>query len=130
MWGEPTLYTLLCLFYACPKVSNCLSQHHSHSCFLSLALSQQHTLLFSHVPCFVLISITLLLLSHVPCFVLISITLLLLSHVLCFVSVSRRSCALPCLSMPSRLSSVFCLVQATRSCRSLHCTAIEIKVVH
>ena len=60
--------------------------------FLSLALSQQHTLLLSHCA----------LLCH-------SITLLLLSHVPCFVTASRRSCALPCLSMTSRRSSVLCL---------------------
>ena len=104
-----------------------------------LALSQQSC--FSRVPCFVSLHTLLLLsyvlcfvsavlLSHVPCFV----SAVLLSHVPCLVSASRRSCrALPCLSITplmclalsqhaTRRSSVLCLVQATRSYRSLSST--------
>ena len=46
-----TLYAMLA-YSVCsiPKISNCLSQHHSHSCFLSLALSQHHA---AYVPCLV-----------------------------------------------------------------------------
>ena len=74
--------------------------------FLSLALSQQHTLLLSHVPCFVSASrcscslMCLALSQHhaalaLSCALLcLSITLLLLSHVPCFVSASRCSCSL------------------------------------
>ena len=89
--------------------------------FLSLALSQQHTLLLSHVPCFVTASccscslMCLALSQHhaalaLSCTLLcLSITLLLLSHVPCFVSASRcfaLSCALLCLSIT--LHSISC----------------------
>ena len=79
--------------------------------FLSLALSQQHTLLLSHVPCFVSASrcscslMCLALSQHhaalaLSCALLcLSITLLLLSHVPCFVSASRCSCSLMCLAL-------------------------------
>ena len=79
--------------------------------FLSLALSQQHTLLLSHVPCFVSASrcscsLMCLALSQyhaalaLSCALLcLSITLLLLSHVPCFVSASRCSCFLMCLAL-------------------------------
>ena len=79
-----------------PKISNCLSQHHSHCCLILVAcfVTATYTLVLS---CALLcLSITLLLLSRVPCFVSASCCSLL-SHVLCFVSVvsvSRRSCAL------------------------------------
>ena len=79
--------------------------------FLSLALSQQHTILLSHVPCFVSASrcscslMCLALSQHhaalaFSCALLcLSITLLLLSHVPCFVSASRCSCFLMCLAL-------------------------------
>ena len=79
--------------------------------FLSLALSQKHTLLLSHVPCFVSASrcscslMCLALSQHhaalaLSCALLcLSITLLLLSHVPCFVSASRCSCSLMCLAL-------------------------------
>ena len=104
--------------------------------FLSLALSQQHTLLLSHVPCFVsasrcscslmclalsqhhtalalscallCLSITLLLLSHVPSFVSV-----LLSQVLCFVSASLTPFLLSLMYLPNlpcyRSCSLLCL---------------------
>ena len=64
--------------------------------FLSLALSQQHTLLLSHVPCFVSASRCS---CSLMCLLCLSITLLLLSHVPCFVSASRCSCFLMCLAL-------------------------------
>ena len=97
MWGEPDrqlyiCYMLLCLFYACPKISNCLSQHHSHSCFLS----QQHALLLSHVPCFVSA-------SHCSC----SLMCLALSQH--HAALARLSCALLCLSITLLLLHLMCL---------------------
>ena len=132
---------LLCLFYACPKISNCLSQH---SCFLwcrllchsnirscslmCLALSQHHTALA--LSCALLcLSITLLLLSHVPCFVSASRCCSLMCLALSQHHAVALSCALLCLSITllmclalsqhaTRRSSVLCLVQATRSLSS------------
>ena len=181
----------------------------SHSCFLSLALSQQHTLFLSHVPCFVsasrcsssLMCLALSLMSqhHVAaqpehhaalifmclalsqycflvCFVSASLTPFLLSlmclsclvtvlalscallclnitpllrclrvsrcscslmclalscsasrcSVKCFASASRRSCALPCLSMTSHRSSVLCIFQATRSIAPRCCKVVSL----
>ena len=98
----------------------------SITAFLSLTLSQQHTLLLSHVPCFVSASrcscsfICLALSQHHACscslmylalsqhhaalalsctLLCLSITLLLLSHVPCFVSASRCSCSLMYLAL-------------------------------
>ena len=62
-----------------PKISNCLSQHHS--------------LL---VACFVTATYALAFSCALLC---LSITLLLLSHVPCFVSASRCSCSLMCLAL-------------------------------
>ena len=99
--------------------------------FLSLALSQPHTLLLSHVPCFVSASRCSCSLMCLALSQVLSITLLLLSHVPCFVSGSQHhaalalSCALLCLSItllllshvPSfvsvLLSQVLCFVSAS-----------------
>ena len=118
----------------------------SHSCFLSLALSQQHTLLLSRVPCpcFVSASRCSCMLSYVPCFNCLSITLLLLSHVPCFVSASRCSCSLMCLALSQHhaalallcallclsitlllLSHVPCFASASRCSCSLMCLALS-----
>ena len=98
--------------------------------FLSLALLQQHTLLLSHVPCFVSAShcscslMCLALSQHhaalaLSCALLcLSITLLLLSHVPCFVSASRctayhAALILMCLALSQycflNLSALLCL---------------------
>ena len=98
--------------------------------FLSLALSQQHTLLLSHVPCFVSASrcscslMGLALSQHhaaLSCALLcLSITLLLLSHVPCFVSISITLHSISCRSyshvpsfVPVLLSQVLCFVSAS-----------------
>ena len=98
---------------SCRLLCHSNTRSNIRSCSLMcLALSQHHAALA--LSCALLcLSITLLLLSHAPCFVsalrcscsLMCLALfqhhatLALSCAL-FVSASRRSCALPCLSMP------------------------------
>ena len=100
--------------------------------FLSLALSQQHTLLLSHVPCFVSASRCSCSLMCLALSQALSITLLLLSHVPCFVSGSQHhaalalSCALLCLSITLLLlSHVPCFVSASRCFCFLMCLALS-----
>ena len=133
---------LLCHSNTCSKIRSCslmclaLSQHHAAlalSCAL-LCLSIMHATLA--LSCAMLcLSITLLLLSHAPCPCFVSASRCSCSLMMCLALFQHHatlalSCALFCLSITplmclalsqhaTRRSSVLCLVQATRSCRSL-----------
>ena len=130
------MLVLLCLFYACPKISNCLSQHscflwcrllcHSNyalalSCALLLSQFASHLLLLSHVPCFVSASRC----CSLMCLLCLSITLLL-SHVLALSQhhAVALSCALLCLSITLLLSHVPCFVSASRCSCALPCLSM------
>ena len=127
-----------------PKISNCLSQHHSHCCLILVAcfVTATYTLVLScALLCLDQHHAALALLCALLC---LSITLLLLSRVPCFVSASHCSCSLVCLALSQHhaalalscallclsitlllLSRVPCFVSASHCSCSLVCLALS-----